>query len=89
MYCSTAGGARGLSVLYCILHAAAQVDLLVTQFMNSLQDIDNKLTDNIKYLTQVRLAWHGMRIASEKAILYLGMSFCAKNCNFFVLVVNG
>ena len=30
-----------------------QVDLLVTQFMNSLQEIDSKLTENIKYLSQV------------------------------------
>ena len=32
-----------------------QVDLLVTQFMNSLQEIDSKLTENIKYLSQVRM----------------------------------
>ena len=31
-----------------------QVDLLVTQVMNSLQEIDSKLTENIKYLSQVR-----------------------------------
>ena len=30
-----------------------QVDLMVTQFMNSLQEIDSKLTENIKYLSQV------------------------------------
>ena len=30
-----------------------QVDLLVTQFMTSLQEIDSKLTENIKYLSQV------------------------------------
>ena len=30
-----------------------QVELLVTQFLNSLQEIDSKLTENIKYLSQV------------------------------------
>ena len=30
-----------------------QVDLLVTQFMTSLQEIDSKLTENIQYLSQV------------------------------------
>ena len=30
-----------------------QADLMVTQFMNSLQEIDSKLTENIKYLSQV------------------------------------
>ena len=35
-----------------------QVDLMVTQFMNSLQEIDSKLTENIKYLSQVSTGQH-------------------------------
>ena len=31
-----------------------QVDLLVTQFMNSLSNIDSSLADHIRYLSQVR-----------------------------------
>ena len=35
----------------CLL---TQVDLLVTQFMNSLTQIDTSLTEHIKYLSQVK-----------------------------------
>jgi len=47
-----------------------QVDLLVTQFMNSLQDIDTSLTDNIKYLTQVSTGQphEGSSYASQKVL---------------------
>ena len=60
-------------VLLITLYAPAQVDLLVTQFMNSLQDIDSKLTDNIKYLTQVRLAGILLEISQ---FLFRNKLFC-------------
>ena len=47
-----------------------QVDLLVTQFMNSLQEIDSKLTENIKYLSQVSTGQphEGSSYASQKVL---------------------
>ena len=47
-----------------------QVDLLVTQFMNSLQTIDTSLTENIKYLSQVSTGQphEGSSYASQKVL---------------------
>merc|ERR1719211_90324 len=47
-----------------------QVDLLVTQFINSLQEIDSKLTENIKYLSQVSTGQphEGSSYASQKVL---------------------
>merc|ERR1712098_301982 len=47
-----------------------QVDHLVTQFMNSLQEIDSKLTENIKYLSQVSTGQphEGSSYASQKVL---------------------
>merc|ERR1711973_666492 len=43
---------------------------LVTQFMNSLQEIDSKLTENIKYLSQVSTGQphEGSSYASQKVL---------------------
>jgi len=47
-----------------------QVDLLVTQFMNSLQKIDNDLTSQIKYLSEVSTGQphEGSSYASQKVL---------------------
>ena len=47
-----------------------QVDLLVTQFMNSLQTIDTSLTEHIKYLSQVSTGQphEGSSYASQKVL---------------------
>merc|ERR1719445_2913914 len=47
-----------------------QVELLVTQFLNSLQEIDSKLTENIKYLSQVSTGQphEGSSYASQKVL---------------------
>eukprot|EP00092_Neocalanus_flemingeri_P036476 GFUD01039718.1.p2 GENE.GFUD01039718.1~~GFUD01039718.1.p2 ORF type:complete len:151 (+),score=64.02 GFUD01039718.1:54-506(+) len=47
-----------------------QVDLLVTQFMNSLQTIDTDLNDHIKYLSQVSTGQphEGSSYASQKVL---------------------
>ena len=43
---------------------------MVTQFMNSLQEIDSKLTENIKYLSQVSTGQphEGSSYASQKVL---------------------
>merc|ERR1719211_567298 len=47
-----------------------QVDLLVTQFLASLQEIDSKLTDHIRYLSQVSTGQphEGSSYASQKVL---------------------
>lgn len=47
-----------------------QVDLLVTQFMNSLSNIDSSLTDHIRYLSQVSTGQphEGSSYASQKVL---------------------
>merc|ERR1719251_552488 len=47
-----------------------QVDNLVSQFMTSLQEIDTKLTENIKYLSQVSTGQphEGSSYASQKVL---------------------
>lgn len=47
-----------------------QVDNLVSQFMTSLQEIDSKLTENIKYLSQVSTGQphEGSSYASQKVL---------------------
>merc|ERR1712130_350607 len=47
-----------------------QVDLLVTQFMNSLTSIDSSLTEHIKYLSQVSTGQphEGSSYASQKVL---------------------
>ena len=47
-----------------------QVDLLVTQFMNSLQKIDTDLTSQIKYLSEVSTGQphEGSSYASQKVL---------------------
>ena len=47
-----------------------QVELLVTQFLASLQEIDSKLTENIKYLSQVSTGQphEGSSYASQKVL---------------------
>merc|ERR1712240_545739 len=47
-----------------------QVDLLVTQFMNSLGTIDTSLTEHIKYLSQVSTGQphEGSSYASQKVL---------------------
>merc|ERR1719228_1026347 len=47
-----------------------QVDLLVTQFMNSLATIDSSLTDHIRYLSQVSTGQphEGSSYASQKVL---------------------
>jgi len=47
-----------------------QVDLLVTQFMNSLAMIDSNLTDHIRYLSQVSTGQphEGSSYASQKVL---------------------
>ena len=46
------------------------VELLVTQFLASLQEIDSKLTENIKYLSQVSTGQphEGSSYASQKVL---------------------
>jgi len=47
-----------------------QIDLLVTQFMNSLATIDSSLTDHIRYLSQVSTGQphEGSSYASQKVL---------------------
>merc|ERR1719264_338231 len=47
-----------------------QVDLLVTQFMNNLTNIDSSLTEHIKYLSQVSTGQphEGSSYASQKVL---------------------
>ena len=67
--CLVAGG-KALEEVGKEKPSQKQVELLVTQFLNSLQEIDSKLTENIKYLSQVSTGQphEGSSYASQKVL---------------------